>query len=81
MQFCQYELKTEEIEYKNKLVSIVKLTSDNVARVEAMIATDSDYNFSLSFFGVWIIFINSYLLFEFFKYSFSSFLSIPNILS
>jgi len=39
----EYELKTEEIEYKNKLVSIVKLTSDNVARVEAMIATDSDY--------------------------------------
>lgn len=40
----EYELKTEEIIYeKNKKVRIVKLTSDNVAGVEAMISTDSDY--------------------------------------
>lgn len=39
----KYKLLEEEIEYNNKKVKIVKLTSDNVSRVEAMISTDSDY--------------------------------------
>lgn len=39
----KYELKKEIINYKNQLIQIVELTSDNVARVEAMISTDSEY--------------------------------------
>jgi len=39
----KYKLLEEVIEYNNKKVKIVKLTSDNVSRVEAMISTDSDY--------------------------------------
>ena len=39
----KYKLLEEVIEYNNKKVKIVKLTSDNVSRVEVMISTDSDY--------------------------------------
>ncbi len=39
----KYKLLEEVIEYKNQKVKIVKLTSDNVSKVEAMISTDSDY--------------------------------------
>ena len=39
----KYKLLEEIIEYDNKKVKIVKLTSDNVSRVEAMISTNSDY--------------------------------------
>lgn len=39
----EYELETEEITYKNTKTKIVKLTRQNVAKVEAMISTDSDY--------------------------------------
>lgn len=39
----KYKLLEEIIEYNNKKVKIVKLTSDNVSRVEAMISTNSDY--------------------------------------
>lgn len=39
----KYLLETENIIYNNNEQMIVKLTSDNVARVEAMIQTDSDY--------------------------------------
>ncbi len=38
-----YELKTDTINYKKSEVKIVKLTRDNVARIEAIIRTDSDY--------------------------------------
>lgn len=38
-----YKLVTEEIEFKEKTINIVKLTQENVYKVEAMIATDSDY--------------------------------------
>lgn len=39
----KYRLLEEIIEYNKKKVKIVKLTSDNVSRVEAMISTNSDY--------------------------------------
>ncbi len=39
----KYKLLEETIEYDNEKVKIVKLTSDNVSRVEAMISTNSDY--------------------------------------
>lgn len=39
----KYKLLEEMIEYNDKKVKIVKLTSDNVSRVEAMISTDSNY--------------------------------------
>ena len=39
----QEEILEEVIEYKNQTVKLVKLTSDNVSKVEAMISTDSDY--------------------------------------
>ena len=39
----KYRLLDEIIDYDNQKVKIVKLTSDNVSRVEAMIATNSDY--------------------------------------
>ena len=39
----KYRLLEEIIEYNKKKVKIVKLTSDNASRVEAMISTNSDY--------------------------------------
>ena len=39
----KYRLLEEIIEYNKKKVKIVKLTSDNVSRVEAMLSTNSDY--------------------------------------
>lgn len=39
----KYKLKIEKIDYNNKKIEIAQLTSDNVARVEAMILTDSNY--------------------------------------
>lgn len=39
----KYKLLEEIIEYNNSKIKIVKLTSDNVSRVEAMISTNSDY--------------------------------------
>lgn len=39
----KYELNTEIINYKGVDEKIVKLTRDNVARIEAIIRTDSDY--------------------------------------
>lgn len=39
----KYKLSEEEIEYNNEKIKIVKLTSDNVSKVEAMISTNSDY--------------------------------------
>lgn len=39
----KYKLLEEIIEYDNKKVKLVKLTSENVSKVEAMIFTDSAY--------------------------------------
>lgn len=39
----KYLLETENIVFNKRENKVVKLTSDNVARVEAMIRTDSDY--------------------------------------
>lgn len=39
----KYELDTEEIEYNGEKVRILKLTKDNVARMEAIIKIDSNY--------------------------------------
>lgn len=39
----KYELETEDVEINGKTVKLVKLTKDNVARVEAMIRMDSSY--------------------------------------
>lgn len=39
----KYELDTEEIEYRGERVRVAKLTRDNVAKIEAIIRTDSDY--------------------------------------
>lgn len=39
----KYKLKEDIVNYKNQDKTIVELTSDNVSKVEAMIATDSDY--------------------------------------
>lgn len=39
----KYKLKDEEVEIEGKKHKIVQLTLDNVAKVEAMISSDSKY--------------------------------------